>query len=265
MKKYAAILIILSFSCSPDKNYIRGTINQEKEVVIISKNDKLSDEEKNELLSDLEIMKDTSVSEENRKKQWLRPLNVKWEKNPGMLIKGLTREQLIHTMLRAGFKKLDRWDEPMLRRVWLAYNYDQFFWDMHEKTGFPISIIYSYFIIEATINGQESKLMREHMNPGGVKYVKGAGKTKALDDCYNSKGKPIPCDFSSYNSYEDMINGWARVFNQKRYARCKSFDNAPDICKCLYKSGYHTANNWKDRADISRGYWSVRSSFPRND
>lgn len=256
MTKYAIVIPFLLFSCAPDESYLRDSLNNNQ-----VQNVSYTSEENIEPYED----KITDNIQDNQEKNSLKPLNVPWQKNPGILIKGLTREQLIHTMLRAGFKDLDKWETGILKRIWLAYNYDQFFWDMHELTGFPVSIIYSYFIIEATIGGAESKLMREHMNPGGVKYHGRSKKTKAYDDCYNSKGKPIPCDFSSFDTYEEMVEGWSRVFNQKRYSRCKSYDNAPDICRCLYKSGYHTANNWRDRAQLSKDYWSLRASMPRRD
>ena len=46
-----------------------------------------------------------------------------------------------------------------LRRIWLAYMYDNFFYTMHKKTNLPISVIYAFFIIEATNNGIESNLL----------------------------------------------------------------------------------------------------------
>lgn len=193
----------------------------------------------------------------------IQPLNVEWEKNPGLDVKDLSREELIEKMEDAGLVNLENRTTPILRRIWLAYKYDQFFWDVHKNTGLPVSIIYSYFIIEATVGGVESKLMRNYMNPGGVKFRGGGKRAKAYDDCYNSKGKPVPCDFSVFETYEQMVDGWSSVFLKPRYAKCKTYDNAGDICKCLYRSGYHTANNWKNRANISRGYWDIRKSFPK--
>lgn len=102
------------------------------------------------------------------------------------------------------------------------------------------------------------------MNPGGIKYRGKGKKTRAYDDCYDRRGRRITCDFAVYENYDDMIEGWSNVFNQKRYERCKSYDTATEICRCLYKSGYHRANNWRNRADISREYWKLRLSFPQN-
>lgn len=196
-------------------------------------------------------------------KRGIQPLNVEWEKNPGLDVRDLSREELIEKMEDVGLVRLEERSTPILRRIWLAYKYDQFFWDVHKATGLPVSIIYSYFIIEATVGGVESKLMQKYMNPGGVKFRGNGRKAKAYDDCYNSKGKPVPCDFSVFDTYEQMVDGWSSVFLKPRYAKCKTYDNASDICKCLYRSGYHTANNWRNRAEISRGYWDIRRSFPR--
>lgn len=204
-----------------------------------------------------------NIKEKATKRDGFKPLNVQWEKNPGVAIQELNKVELSEKMKNEGFVNIDGYDLYMLRRIWLAYKYDQFFWDVHEETGFPVSVLYSYFIIEATVKGVESNLMRNYMNPGGVKYRGDGKKAKAYDDCFNSKGKPVPCDFSVYETYEDMVTGWSKVFNNKRYQKCKSEKNARNICKCLYKSGYHTGNNWSQRAEISKGYWILRLSFPR--
>ena len=47
--------------------------------------------------------------------------------------------------------------------------YEDFFYTMHKKTDLPISVIYAFFIIEATNAGIESKLMAKAFNPGGIK------------------------------------------------------------------------------------------------
>lgn len=223
-------------------------------------------------LSELEIIADKNIQKWASKKMTtaekkvdvFKPLNVPFKRNPGVEVKTLSREELFNLMSSEGFKKLDGYSLGILRRIWLAYNYDQLFWDIHHKTNLPVSVIYSYFIIEATYQGVESKLMANFMNPGGIKYRGKGKKTRAYDDCYDRRGRRITCDFAVYENYDDMIEGWSNVFNQKRYERCKSYDTATEICRCLYKSGYHRANNWRNRADISREYWKLRLSFPQN-
>lgn len=197
-----------------------------------------------------------------KEKSELSPLNVQFRRNVGREVEYFSKEQLLDLMIENGFKNLDGYSNGMLRRIWLAYNYDQFFWDVHYKTNLPISIIYAYFIMEATLEGVESDLMATYMNPGGIKYRGIGSKTKAYDDCFDNRGNPIKCDFAVFENYDDMVNGWASVFNQERYADCVSYNTAGQICKCLYKSGYHTANNWQRRANLSREYWKLRRSFP---
>jgi hypothetical protein len=162
-----------------------------------------------------------------------------------------------------GFRNLNNKSLYDLRRIWLAYFYDTFYWDVHEETGLPVSIIHAYFIMEATINGLESDLMRKYKNPGGIKY-RGIGEsTLAYDDCYDKRGRRVQCQFAVYNTYQEMVQGWSNVFKLPRYSRCKSYNTAPDICECLYSSGYHTGNNWNNRAKISKEYWTLRQSFPK--
>jgi len=192
---------------------------------------------------------------------------------PGKQIKNYDKQELIEYLDAQGFRRLQGKNLVELRRIWLAYMYDNFFYTMHQKTTLPISVIYAFFIIEATNNGIESKLMEKALNPGGIKYRGTGNKVKAMDDCYKG-GKKIPCDFQAYNNYNAMIDGWADVFNLPRYKKCKRFVfkehnrgmSAKDIvnatCKCFYKSGYHTSNLWKVRSNLSTEYWTVKASFP---
>jgi flagellum-specific peptidoglycan hydrolase FlgJ len=151
--------------------------------------------------------------------------------------------------------------------------YEDFFYTMHKKTDLPISVIYAFFIIEATNAGIESKLMAKAFNPGGIKYRGTGKKINAIDDCYKN-GKKIPCAFQAFSSYNAMVQGWADVLNLPRYKNCKRYvfakynrgmsaKNIVDAtCKCFYKSGYHTSNLWKVRSNLSTEYWTVKASFP---
>jgi len=204
-----------------------------------------------------------SVKKTRKPVVYFTPLNIPVTESPGVHVKSLTVEELRDYLSERKFQKLEGKTLLELRRIWLAYAYDQFYWDIHDKTGLPVSVIYAYFIMEATYNGVESSLMVKYKNPGGIKY-KGIGrKAKAYDDCYDSKGRKVKCDFAVFETYTDMVSGWSSIFNLPRYSSCKSEKTAPDICECLYRSGYHTGNNWANRAGISRGYWEVRKSFPK--
>jgi flagellum-specific peptidoglycan hydrolase FlgJ len=96
--------------------------------------------------------------------------------------------------------------------TWLGFMYEDFFYTMHKKTDLPISVIYAFFIIEATNAGIESRLMEKALNPGGIKYRGTGKKINAMDDCYKN-GKKIPCAFQAYTSYNAMVQGWADVLN----------------------------------------------------
>ena len=185
----------------------------------------------------------------------------------------MDKDELQQFLEDQGFRRLKNKSLVDLRRVWLGFMYEDFFYTMHKKTNLPISVIYAFFIIEATNAGIESKLMAKALNPGGIKYRGTGKKMKAMDDCYKN-GKKIPCAFQAFSSYNAMVQGWADVLNLPRYKNCKRYMlakynrgmSAKEIvdatCKCFYKSGYHTSNLWKVRSNLSTEYWTVKASFP---
>ncbi len=103
---------------------------------------------------------------------------------PGKQIKYMKQDELHDYMDALGFQRLKGKSLIDLRRIYLAYFYDDFFYSMHKKTDLPISVIYAFFVIEATSNGLESKLMMKALNPGGIKYTGKGNKVKSMDDCY---------------------------------------------------------------------------------
>lgn len=192
---------------------------------------------------------------------------------PGTMVKHMDKAELHDYLHDQGFKRLQNKSLIDLRRIWIGFMYEDFFYIMHKKTDLPISVIYAFFIIEATNAGIESKLMEKALNPGGIKYRGTGNKVKAMDDCFKN-GKKIPCDFQAYSTYDAMVQGWADVLNLPRYKGCKRYmlakynrgmtaKNIVDAtCKCFYKSGYHTSNLWKVRSNLSTQYWTVKASFP---
>jgi hypothetical protein len=192
---------------------------------------------------------------------------------PGKQIKNMDTEELRLFLQEQGFRRLQNKSLVELRRIWLGFMYEDFFYTMHKKTDLPISVIYAFFIIEATNAGIESKLMAKALNPGGIKYRGTGKKINAMDDCYKN-GKKIPCAFQAFSSYNAMVEGWADVLNLPRYKNCKRFvfskynrgmspkEIVDATCKCFYKSGYHTSNLWKVRSNLSTEYWTVKASFP---
>lgn len=192
---------------------------------------------------------------------------------PGTQIKHMDKEELYEHLESQGFRRLRGKSLVELRRIWLGFMYEDFFYTMHKKTNLPISVIYAFFIIEATNAGIESKLMEKSLNPGGIKYTGKGEKTRAMDDCYRN-GRRVPCEFQAYKSYHQMVDGWASILNLPRYKGCKKWIYAKNnrgmsakqivdnTCRCFYKSGYHTSNLWKVRSNLSTEYWTVKSSFP---
>jgi hypothetical protein len=131
---------------------------------------------------------------------------------PGTQIKSMSKEELHQFLEDQGFRRLNNKSLVDLRRIWLGFMYEDFFYTMHKKTDLPISVIYAFFIIEATNAGIESRLMEKALNPGGIKYRGTGNKINAMDDCYKN-GKKIPCAFQAYTSYNAMVQGWADVLN----------------------------------------------------
>ncbi len=175
-------------------------------------------------------------------------------------IKDLNHKELITYMRRNGFVNIDNLSLHELRRLNIAYNYDALFWDMHERTGFPVSLFFAYFVIEATRGGIETDLWANHWNPGGIKYRNGSGNSYVYkdDDCNGM------CKFASVDNYASAVKLWSSVFNADRYELCKSEAKPLDICKCIKDAGYHADKSYKIRADIMKSYWSYRKNFPRN-
>jgi hypothetical protein len=108
---------------------------------------------------------------------------------PGTQIKSMGKEELQQFLEDQGFRRLNNKSLVDLRRIWLGFMYEDFFYTMHKKTDLPISVIYAFFIIEATNNGIESRLMEKALNPGGIKYRGTGKKINAMDDCYKNGKK----------------------------------------------------------------------------
>ena len=93
----------------------------------------------------------------------------------GYDISHYTREELKKYLEKNGFRNLNKLNLFKMRRIWMAYHYDEMLMNVHILTDFPISMIYSFFIIEATNKGVETNLWRLHANAGGGKAIKGFG------------------------------------------------------------------------------------------
>jgi hypothetical protein len=189
----------------------------------------------------------------------------------GYEVRKLSGLQLRQTLEGRGFRNLAKVDRAKLRRIYLAYCYESMLMNVHVLTDFPVSMIYSFFIIEATSQGIETDLWRKHANAGGVKALKGHGYvTYKTREVIKGKDKYIKAKFMKASSTEEGMNLWAGVLNSGRYAACKKANYKmkgiklyESICKCVYKSGYHTDRDYKFRASLMAEYWQIkRDNFP---
>ncbi|NBW22227.1 MAG: hypothetical protein EBR82_81175 [Caulobacteraceae bacterium] len=194
--------------------------------------------------------------------------NAYGDRNFGYRIRNLNAIELRQKLQQIGFKNLDELDFSKLRRLWLLYNYNDMLMNVHLLTDFPVSMIYSFFIIEATNVGIETDLWRIHANAGGVKALKGHKHvTYSTREVIGGKNKRIRAKFFSTNDTKEGIALWSGVLNSDRYKKCKVFDEKPPklykkICKCIYKSGYHTDTDYEFRASLMQEYWNLKKHLP---
>ena len=181
----------------------------------------------------------------------------------GYDIRHYTREELKKYLEKNGFRNLSKANLFKMRRIWMAYHYDEMLMNVHILTDFPISMIYSFFIIEATNKGVETNLWR--------KAIKGFGTvTYKTREVIKGKSKMINDKFYSAKTTELGITAWARILNSGRYYECKKANYKlpkkalyESICKCVYESGYHTDPKYKFRAEFMTEYWEIKTkNFP---
>ena len=189
----------------------------------------------------------------------------------GWEVRKLSGEQLRQTLEGRGFRNLKGVDKSKLRRIYIAYCYESMLMNVHLLTDFPVSMIYSFFIIEATSAGIETELWRKHANAGGVKALKGQQSvTYKTREVIRGRDKYIRAKFMKASNTEEGMKLWASVLNSGRYADCKKANYKikgiklyESICKCVYKSGYHTDRDYKFRASLMAEYWQIKKdNFP---
>lgn len=146
------------------------------------------------------------------------------------------------------------------RRCYIAYHYQALFDSVSVRTDISSDVLFAYFIMEATREGVESPMFMATWNPGGVKHRGRYKPYYSYDDCYKN-GQAVPCAFESPGSFDNAVELWSDVFNHKRYRGCK---NKPieDTCECLYKAGYHTSRNYRQRVRIAKSYRAYQNRFP---
>jgi hypothetical protein len=190
------------------------------------------------------------------------------DRNYGHSIRKLNLKELRQKLTNMGFRNLNNVDLFKMRRIWLLHNYNDMLMNVHVLTEFPVSMIYSFFIIEATTTGIETDLWRLHANAGGVKALRGHNHvTYSTREVIGGRNKRIRAKFFSSKSTKDGIALWSGVLNSDRYKKCKIFDEKPPklykkICKCIYKSGYHTDTDYEFRASLMSEYWQLKKHLP---
>jgi hypothetical protein len=186
----------------------------------------------------------------------------------GWEIRKMNIHELRKNLEGKGFRNLDKIDLFKMRRIWLAYSYESMLMNVHHLTDFPVSMIYSFFIIEATTSGVETELWRKHANAGGVKALKNQKSvTYKTREVIRGRDKYIRAKFMSASTTEEGMKLWAGVLNSGRYAECKKANYKmkgirlyESICKCVYKSGYHTDRDYKFRASLMAEFWELKKN-----
>jgi hypothetical protein len=166
-----------------------------------------------------------------------------------------------------GFRNLENATLVQMRRMWMAFHYESMLMNLHLLTEFPISMLYSFFIIEATTNGIETNLWRLHANAGGMKAFKGYGSvTYRTYEVIRGKNVTMKAKFMSAKNTQEGIEAWAKVLNSGRYYECKKANYKlpkkqlyESICKCVYESGYHTDPKYKFRAQFMAEFWKFKT------
>ena len=182
-------------------------------------------------------------------------------------IRNMDKTELRKHLKTNGFRNLENATLVQMRRMWMAFHYESMLMNLHLLTEFPISMLYSFFIIEATTNGIETNLWRLHANAGGMKAFKGYGSvTYKTYEVIRGKNVTMRAKFMSAKNTQEGIEAWAKVLNSGRYYECKKANYKlpkkqlyESICKCVYESGYHTDPKYKFRAQFMAEFWKFKT------
>lgn len=194
------------------------------------------------------------------------------ERTYGYTIRNKSANELRKFMLSKGFTDLKGMNLMKLRRLWIAYSYEDLLMQIHLMTEFPVSMIYAFFIVEATYKGIETDLFRLHANAGGCKALKNQKSvTYKTREVIGGRNKYIRAKFFSASSTKEGIELWAKVLNSGRYSECKKANwRLPSdriylsICKCIYNNGYHTDSDYRFRASLMAEFWKMKGHFPKS-
>ena len=199
------------------------------------------------------------------------PLNYEI-RNWGYVNRKMKVKELREFLRLRGFRNIDELTLHKLRRIYLGYRYEEMLMKVHELTDFPLSMLYSFFIIESTKNGIETDLWRLHSNLGGIKSIKGYGYvTYSTREVIRGRNRILKQKFFSGKDTNEGIEVWSEVLNSGRYYECKKVNyDLPKqklyekICKCIYENGYHTDRDYKFRSTLMKEFWDIkRDHFPK--
>lgn len=194
-------------------------------------------------------------------------------RNWGYVNRKMKVNELREFLRLRGFRNIDKLTLHKLRRIYLGYRYEDMLMKVHELTDFPLSMLYSFFIIESTKNGIETDLWRIHSNSGGIKSIKGYGYvTYPTREVIRGRNRILKQKFFSGKDTNEGIEVWSKVLNSGRYYECKKVNyDLPKqklyekICKCIYENGYHTDRDYKFRSTLMKEFWEIkRDHFPKS-
>jgi len=206
----------------------------------------------------------------------LKPINVVPSnyqiRNWGYVNRKMKVGELREFLKLRGFRNIDKLTLHKLRRIYLGYRYETMLMKVHDLTDFPLSMLYSFFIIESTNNGIETDLWRIHSNSGGIKSINGYGSVSySTREVIRGRNVRLKQRFFSGKNTDEGIEVWSRVLNSGRYYECKKVNYKlpkpklyEKICKCIYENGYHTDRDYKFRSTLMTEFWEIkRNHFPK--
>ena len=169
-------------------------------------------------------------------------------------LKGRSREELEEMFLRV-YKSAEGYSTQDLKLGLMYWYYQDFINLVASKTGLPAAVIAAMFRIEAfKADMSETILLYLNNNPGGIKHRKGmAGKiVHYKDDCYNTDGEIVACEFAGYNTPEEGAENWSKIINADRYDDARAAARRGEPYTIVFR---HFKNG---------GYWTAPGSAPIN-
>ena len=167
---------------------------------------------------------------------------------------GRPKEELTEMFLRV-YKSAEGYSTQDLRLGLMYWYYQDFINLVATKTRLPAAVIAAMFRIEGfRANFSETDLLCLNNNPGGIKHRAGMeGRIVHFkDDCYNTDGEIILCQFAGYDTPEDGAENWAKIINADRYDDAKAAARRGEPYAVVFR---HFKNG---------GYWTASGSAPIN-